>query len=315
MTNRFFGIFFRNNSVMMTAVLAGAVTAATVAPGLTIAQTPELGHQRGSSRDAFARAGEALRRGLAKPQKIEKTVNISEASGNSVNSQRNIRKALPNPLAQLASYSPPKVKNTKAPKKEASQKASTLKKNKSSSKTVRPARTKNIRQATQNNTQSAEINRLKTELARTKEHLAIAELEVSRLSDLLQGQSFSNRTTAIQKERARLRPPTKQPSQTTARARTTKIQQTPPQLDMQVATISTTKAHLRLGPGTKHSRLMTLRKGSRLAVETRQGEWYRVFAPNGQRAWIHASLVSFGTGSQSLNDGSSVSTEGFNARR
>jgi SH3-like domain-containing protein len=48
-------------------------------------------------------------------------------------------------------------------------------------------------------------------------------------------------------------------------------------------------------------------------VEVRQGEWYRVYAPNGQRAWIHSSLVRFGEGSASLNDGSSVRIKGFNA--
>ena len=83
--------------------------------------------------------------------------------------------------------------------------------------------------------------------------------------------------------------------------------------DMQVAIISLDKADLRLGPGKNHSPLMSLRKGSRLAIEARQGEWYRVFAPNGQRAWIHASAVRFGEGAASLNDGSSVRMKGFDA--
>jgi SH3-like domain-containing protein len=80
---------------------------------------------------------------------------------------------------------------------------------------------------------------------------------------------------------------------------------------MEVATISVEKADLRLGPGKNNSALMTLPRGSRLAVEARSGEWYRVFAPNGQRAWIHSSLVRFGDGSASLNDGSSVTVRGF----
>jgi hypothetical protein len=48
-------------------------------------------------------------------------------------------------------------------------------------------------------------------------------------------------------------------------------------------------------------------------VEARQGEWYRVFAPNGDRAWIAASLVTFGDGASTLNDGSSVRVKGFTA--
>jgi hypothetical protein len=48
-------------------------------------------------------------------------------------------------------------------------------------------------------------------------------------------------------------------------------------------------------------------------VEARQGEWYRVFAPNGERAWVAASLVTFGDGASSLNDGSSVRVKGFSA--
>ena len=83
---------------------------------------------------------------------------------------------------------------------------------------------------------------------------------------------------------------------------------------MQVATINVDKADLRLGPGKNHSALMSLRRGSRLAIEARQGEWYRVFAPNGQRAWIHSSLVRFGDGAANLNDGSTVKVRGFDAR-
>ncbi|MCX6115687.1 MAG: SH3 domain-containing protein [Proteobacteria bacterium] len=84
-----------------------------------------------------------------------------------------------------------------------------------------------------------------------------------------------------------------------------------PNAELQIATISVDKADLRLGPGKNNSALMSLRRGSRLAVEARQGEWYRVFAPNGQRAWVHASLVTFGEGASSLNDGSSVRVKGF----
>jgi len=56
---------------------------------------------------------------------------------------------------------------------------------------------------------------------------------------------------------------------------------------------------------------MTIPRGSRLAVEVRQGEWYRVFAPTGERAWIQSGLVRFGDGAASMNDGSSVKVRGY----
>lgn len=163
---------------------------------------------------------------------------------------------------------------------------------------------------------------LRRELADAKSQLAAAEVEIARLSSIVQDAS-----------RARLSlPPTgsklfratskEYSAASAAPERTTQApvvrhpQVAAPNLndDLQVATISVDKADLRLGPGRNHSALMSLRRGSRLAVEARQGEWYRVFAPNGQRAWIHASLVRFGDGASSLNDGSSVTVRGYDAK-
>jgi uncharacterized protein YgiM (DUF1202 family) len=176
---------------------------------------------------------------------------------------------------------------------------------------------------TQMNEQDTEIQNLKRELSDAKSALAAAELEISRLSAIIQEAS-----------RARLsfgeNPPTlaKVPQRATGVAPITKhaaltapsVQPPPssapsePSGDLQVATIAVDKADLRLGPGRNHSALMSLRRGSRLAVEARQGEWYRVFAPNGQRAWIHSSLVRFGDGAASLNDGSSVKVRGYDSK-
>jgi uncharacterized protein YgiM (DUF1202 family) len=63
---------------------------------------------------------------------------------------------------------------------------------------------------------------------------------------------------------------------------------------MPIATIVADKAKLRAGPGSEHSEIMSVTKGTRLAVETKKGQWYRVMAPTGQRAWISGDVISFG---------------------
>jgi SH3-like domain-containing protein len=156
---------------------------------------------------------------------------------------------------------------------------------------------------------------LERQLREAKSQLAAAELEISRLSSIAQNNSrarlnpssndgLSNlQVSSTSTTPSKIAPP--RPAPPVAEKISDHVQ------DLQVATISVEKADLRLGPGKNHSALMTLRQGSRLVIEARQGEWYRVFAPNGQRAWIHSSLVRFGAGSESLNDGSSVRMRGF----
>lgn len=160
------------------------------------------------------------------------------------------------------------------------------------------------------------IRELERQLREAKSQLAAAEIEITRLSSIAQNNA-----------RARLNIPANegavsiQSNTTTSAVRAAPVRSAPPVAekvsdhvaDLQVATISVEKADLRLGPGKNHSALMTLRQGSRLVIEARQGEWYRVFAPNGQRAWIHSSLVRFGAGSENLNDASTVRARGFDA--
>jgi len=62
--------------------------------------------------------------------------------------------------------------------------------------------------------------------------------------------------------------------------------------EVKIATITVDKANLRSGPSKVHSPLMTISKGSRLVIETRIGDWYRVIAPNGSRAWANSSVIS-----------------------
>lgn len=155
-------------------------------------------------------------------------------------------------------------------------------------------------------TSEMRVRALEQQLSEAKSQLSAAEVEINRLSAIIGAGSrarFAPQSTAPVAARS-VRP-------TTPPAPIKDVPAPSPSNDMDVATIAVDKADLRLGPGKNNSALMTLPRGSRLAVEARSGEWYRVFAPNGQRAWIHSSLVRFGQGSSSLNDGSSVTVRGF----
>jgi hypothetical protein len=167
-----------------------------------------------------------------------------------------------------------------------------------------------------------EAQDLRKQLSEAKSSLAAAELEISRLSSIIQessrarlnigepvklSRSSDARVSEAKAKTVEVRPVSAAPASSLATGQDLNS-------DVQVATIAVDKADLRLGPGRNHSPLMSLRRGSRLAIEARQGEWYRVFAPNGQRAWIHSSLVRFGDGAASLNDGSSVKVRGYDSK-
>lgn len=298
--------YLLNSAASMLVLLGGGLY-----PYSAVAQSSNAMFARGTSMDAFNRAGEALRRGLTKTQESEdlsKEVVVKAKS----NHPRLAKKSLPNPLSQLTSYAP----STKKKQKE-SPSTSTNKLQSRAIKSSSPTSPKTPSKTSKKHTSNdSEIKRLRAELSQLKQDLAVAELEVSRLSDIVQSKSFSTLKGHPSNTRAMTpKVSSKTRHSNFVRPAHATITRSAPVVDMQVATISSTKAHLRLGPSTEHSRLMTLRKGSRLAVETRQGEWYRVFAPNGQRAWIHGSLVSFGNGSQTLNDGSAITTRGYNEKR
>ncbi|MCO6432489.1 MAG: SH3 domain-containing protein [Deltaproteobacteria bacterium] len=127
-------------------------------------------------------------------------------------------------------------------------------------------------------------NVLAKELDETRNRLMIAETQVERLSVIIesrQGKVPVNNTAGTSVHRsvpARLAPE--------------------PPSDAQIATVIADKVHLRTGPGKENSPLMAVTKGTRLTVETRSGDWYRVMAPTGRRAWVSADVVAFGLGSQ-----------------
>ena len=128
------------------------------------------------------------------------------------------------------------------------------------------------------------LNQLRRELDETRNRLIIAETEVERLSKIIEERNSSTlarygagpRPTPVRQYQA---PPAQQEKMSG---------------DMAIATVVADKAHLRTGPGKDNSPLMAVSRGTRLAVETRRGAWYRVIAPTGARAWVSADVVAFG---------------------
>lgn len=155
---------------------------------------------------------------------------------------------------------------------------------------------------------------LERELEEVRGQLTMAETELSRLA------TISEARTRASLGRAALPPTAVQPSgaaaPVVARARieSPAIEPTPASsADLTIATVDVEKAELRLGPGKNHSSLMTVAKGSRLAVEARQGEWLRVFAPNGQRAWVQSKLVTFGSKGSAKSVSTTVRVHGYSS--
>lgn len=148
----------------------------------------------------------------------------------------------------------------------------------------------------------ARSDKVSKQLSDARNRLMVAETEVERLSSVLQER---NRTTLSQlapttqntprsdtTSRARMAPQS-EASATTRRAAATEA------VDMPVATVVSEKAFLRSGPGRNNSPLMSVSNGTRLVVETREGEWYRVITPTGSRAWVASDVVAFGGESKS----------------
>jgi len=166
---------------------------------------------------------------------------------------------------------------------------------------------------TQRRLQAAEIraNELASELEKTRSRLLISEVEVERLSSILEDrnrQSISRLTGSTSLNRdappnARAATQSRQAAIPSERA---------PSSDMPIATVNVDNANLRTGPGLNNSPLMTVSKGTRLTVETRQGDWYRVISPTGARAWVASSVIAFGPGPQQ-SPSRTVSIKGYDS--
>jgi hypothetical protein len=154
---------------------------------------------------------------------------------------------------------------------------------------------------------------LERQLEEVRGQLTMAETELSRLATISEAR---NRASL---GRAALPAPAQSgsaaaPVAAKARLESPHIEPTPASsADLTIATVDVEKAELRLGPGKNHSALMTVAKGSRLAVEARQGDWLRVFAPNGQRAWVQSKVVTFGSKGQAKSVSSTVRVHGYSS--
>ena len=143
--------------------------------------------------------------------------------------------------------------------------------------------------------------------------LTMAETELSRLATISEAR---NRASLGRESLPAAPVPSNAAAPVVAKARleVPAIEPTPSgSADLTIATVDVEKAELRLGPGKNHSALMTVAKGSRLAVEARQGEWLRVFAPNGQRAWVQSKLVTFGSKGSAKSVSTTVRVRGYSS--
>ena len=145
--------------------------------------------------------------------------------------------------------------------------------------------------------------KLEADLKEAKNRLMLAETEVERLSQILE-----NRNKIALKgpgKEAEIAVPSKvslvAPNRETSAAD-----------DMPVATVIANKANLRVGPSLTDSPLMTVSKGTRLVVEKRTKDWYRIITPTGTRAWVASDVVAFGPDSQS-SPSKVVSIKGYRA--
>lgn len=71
--------------------------------------------------------------------------------------------------------------------------------------------------------------------------------------------------------------------------------------DVTIIEVTGNKVSLRAGPGTNHSPVMDLQKGTKLTVEAKENQWYRVFSPTGGRAFIDSSYTRVISGGVSAN--------------
>ena len=141
-------------------------------------------------------------------------------------------------------------------------------------------------------------NALAKELDETRNRLMIAETQVERLSVIIESRGLSKSSGTGSQSIARSAP----------QRRNVEDENLPD--DTQVATVIADKVHLRAGPSKENSPLMAVTKGTRLTVEMRNGDWYRVVAPTGRRAWISADVIAFGLNPKA-NFGQTSRIKGF----
>lgn len=142
------------------------------------------------------------------------------------------------------------------------------------------------------------------ELDETRNRLVIAETQVERLSGIVEQQNknklagyLGNNSAPQPSSNARYAAQTNQ-----AAPRVNPVSSSRPSEESLVGIVTAQKAFLRSGPSKDDSPIMSVSKGTRLVVETRNDEWYRVITPTGGRAWIATQMLNFGPGAEPGSD-------------
>ncbi|MCB0310707.1 MAG: SH3 domain-containing protein [Bdellovibrionales bacterium] len=162
---------------------------------------------------------------------------------------------------------------------------------------------------------------LQKELDATQSRLLVAETEVERLSARIDDHNRSSLASIVgvkkeAKNQLRKAPAPKlekaPPSQTTKLENTNKGSS---ESSLPIVTVIKDKVALRTGPGKNNSPLMHVSKGTRLTVETRSGEWYRVNTPDGTRAWVSGQVVQFASSkpASAASNSSTLRIRGYDA--
>jgi hypothetical protein len=132
------------------------------------------------------------------------------------------------------------------------------------------------------NPESVKVKTLQKELQETRNKLLIAETELERLSAMISSQTQNRETTPTANDQSAV-------IFSTAKARAKSGNP-----DATIVTVVTDTASLRTGPSINSTKIMDVDNGQRLAVDDRQGDWFRVSTTSGMRAWVAVGDVAFG---------------------
>ncbi|HMO02890.1 MAG TPA: SH3 domain-containing protein [Oligoflexia bacterium] len=181
-----------------------------------------------------------------------------------------------------------------------------------SSEIISSLREQNIRLSSRLQEAQSKNSELIKTLDETRNRLMLAETQVERLSAILENRGAKIVKTSPETTVGKTTHPSQQPSINIISRRPATNNETFSQektresssaasikiadrvganIEIPIATVIADKVNLRTGPGRDNSPLMSVSKGTRLAVETRVGDWFRVIAPNGTRAWIESEVI------------------------
>lgn len=153
----------------------------------------------------------------------------------------------------------------------------------------------------------AKLAQKERELEETRNRLLIAETQVERLSGLLEKINKQKVASYLGNEKA---PQAQAVSRSVNSNNVSQANSATSSDGTLIGTVTSQKAFLRSGPSKDDSPIMSVSKGTRLVVETRNSNWYRVITPTGGRAWIATEMLGFGPGN-SGDSGSALKIGGY----